>query len=165
MEFVGLCGLLFGLLIVCAVLANNDYGKIKWRVWSSGEQVQAIGGAIGVFLGFLLFVFGCGGSSSEVGDQTHVEVTACEPTLGGTAGQYYQLADWRTEVGICEAAMSEVGARQAARDAAERDVSRLGAEFDVYHATGRTDCYCGPVCLEMTKFLEEARQNGFFCRP
>ncbi|MFA5128709.1 MAG: hypothetical protein WC445_01945 [Patescibacteria group bacterium] len=128
-------------------------------------QRRYYGGGIGAILGLLFLVFGCGGSLSEPTDPVTVEVVTCEPTLGGTAGQYYQLAAWRTEVGICEAAMSEVGARQAVRNAAERDVSRLGAEFDVYHAAGRTDCYCGPVCLEITKFLEEARQNGFFCRP
>lgn len=158
-------GLLFFLLGVSAFLGTYfENRKVPQRVWDRSELLCYYGGLIGAALGFLFLNFGCGGRPPEPTDQVTVEVVACEPTLGGTAGQYYRLAEWREEVGICEAAMSEDSARQAARDAAERDVGRLGVEFDVYRAAGRTDCYCGPVCQEMTGFLEGARQNGLFCR-
>jgi hypothetical protein len=61
--------------------------------------------------------------------------------------------------------MAEESERQAIRSVAAHDVDRLGQEFDIYHAQGRTDCYCGPVCQELMKFLEKARTNGLFCGP
>ena len=158
------------LLLGSAAAIGGLFGenwKIKWRVWDRSERVGAIFSGFGVLFGvvLLVFSFGCGGSRPEPTDPVTVEVVACEPTLGGTPGQYLQLKAWRTEVGICEAAMAEESARQAIRNFAERDVDRLGQEFDVYRARGRTDCYCGPVCQEMTKFLLEARANGLFCGP
>jgi hypothetical protein len=165
--FWGTILLLSGWAIYCAVKHENK--KIPWRVWDTSEKVWRLVGA-GIALtgvGFFVYFFasGCGTSLPQPTDPVTVEVVACEPTLGGTPGQYLQLKAWRTEVGICEAAMAEESVRQAIRNFAERDVDRLGQEFDVYRARGRTDCYCGPVCQEMTKFLLEARANGLFCGP
>jgi hypothetical protein len=161
--FWGVMLLLSGVAIVCASIQEN--WKVRWPVWDVSEQAWGVGGGLSVLLGTMFFICSCGVSLPEPTDPVTVEVVACEPTLGGTPGQYLQLKIRRTEVGVCEAAMAEESARQAIRNFAERDVDRLGQEFDVYRARGRTDCYCGPVCQEMTKFLEEARRNGLFCGP
>jgi hypothetical protein len=39
----------------------------------------------------------------------------------------------------------------------------LGREFDIYRVQRRTDCYCGPVCEEITKFIVDAEAEG--CGP
>ncbi|MFA5413479.1 MAG: hypothetical protein WC348_02985 [Patescibacteria group bacterium] len=164
--FLGILFLLCGAAVIGGLLNDNDYLKVPWRVWDPSEHAWAFGGGSSTLAGILLLILvGCGGSLPEPTDPVTVEVVACEPTLGGTHGQYLSLETQRMEVGICEAAMAEESARQAIRNFAERDVDRLGQEFDVYRARGRTDCYCGPVCQEMTKFLLEARANGLFCGP
>lgn len=162
--FLGVIFLFCGVAVIGALLNDNDYFKVPWRVWDWSEHAWAVVGGIVALTGVCCFASGCGVSLPEPTDPVTVEVTACEPALGGTPGQYLQLKIRRTEVGVCEAAMAEESARQAIRNFAERDVDRLGQEFDVYRARGRTDCYCGPVCQEMTKYLLEARQNGLFCR-
>ncbi len=163
--FVGTLLLIVGVAVSCALFFDNDYFKVRWHVWDTSEQVWAVGGGSSTLIGILLLVLiGCGASLPQPTDPVTVEVVACEPTLG-TAGQYLKLKNWRMEVGICEAAMAEESARRAIRDMAARDVDRLGQEFDIYHVQGRTDCYCGPVCQEMMKLIEEARANGLFCGP
>ncbi len=144
-------------------LENLGIPRRAWERWERAVDISAKA----VFCAWLYVgVCGCGASLPQPTDPVTVEVVACEPTLGGTPGQYLQLKIQRTEVGVCEAAMSDgEDVRRAARAAAERDVDRLGQEFDVYQVQGRTDCYCGPVCQEMTKYLLEARTNGLFCGP
>ncbi len=111
-----------------------------------------------------VFVMACGTSQPESIDPVHVEIVACEPTLG-TAGQYYKLSFWCREVAFCAIMMPEVqGDREMIRVEAERYARELDREFDEYHRADRTDCYCGPICREATRFIEEARMNGLLCR-
>lgn len=106
----------------------------------------------------------CGASLPEPADSVHVKVTICEPTLG-TSGQYLRLASWRRGQGICETMLeSSEDRRRAIREVAERDVDRLNREFDVYLASGQTDCYNGPVFNEMQNLVEEKRRDGILCR-
>lgn len=161
-KILGYLLLVVGLL--SALTLKGENWKIERRVWERVDQAGFFVCIIVFLVGIFLAAFGCGASLPQPTDPVTVEVVACEPTLGGTPGQYLRLKTWRTEVGICEAAMVEDEVRQAIRNMAQRDVERLGQEFDVYRVQGRTDCYCGPVCQEMTRFLEEARRNGLFCR-
>jgi hypothetical protein len=170
MKNISLMAFLGGLMAVAGVCTLGaligDNWKIKWHVWEKKEQAGAIGGGVGVIIGLLLVLCGCGGSQSypQPTDPVTVEVVACEPTLG-TSGQYLKLSSWRREVGVCAAMRADLWDRQEILDAAERDVDRLGQEYDAYRVSGQTDCYCGPVCLEVTGFLEGARGDGLFCGP
>jgi len=161
--FIGVILALVGPGTVATIIVENwKTPPAEWEWW---EPVAVVLSGVGFLVGICFIIFGCGASLVEPTDPVSVEVTACEPALGGTAGQYYQLAAWRKEVGFCEAAIAEESARQAIRNFAERDVDRLGSEFDIYRVQGRTDCYCGPVCQEMMKFIEEARESGLSCSP
>ncbi len=164
LRLVGVILIAGGLLAFFGVRLENK--GIPRHAWDTNELFRYYGGPPAAILGLLFILFGCGGGSlPEPTDPVTVEVIACEPTLGGTPGQYLQLKTWRTEIGVCEAAMAEDGARRAIRNMAERDVDRLGQEFDIYRVQGRIDCYCGPVCQEMTELVERARQTGLFCGP
>lgn len=111
------------------------------------------------------FVAACGASQLEPTDPVTVEVVVCDPELGGTAGQYLRLANWRRREGVCEAILESSGYRQQEiRFIAESDAARLEHEFDTYQISGRIDCYNGPVFRELQRLVEEKRQNGTLCR-
>lgn len=163
--FWGVIFLLCGVAVIGGLLNDNDYFRVRLRVWDTSEQVWGVGGGLGVVLGILLVLFGCGGSQfqPQPTDPVTVEVIACEPTLG-TAGQYLQMSARCREVAICAATMPEVEDRETIREEAERYAEQLDEEFDEYLRTGRTGCYNGPIFREATEFLEGARKDGLFCR-
>jgi len=160
--FIGVLLALIGPGTVATIIVEN--WKTPLAEWEWWEPAVVVLFGVGFLVGICFIIFGCGGRLPQPTDPVTVEVVACEPTLG-TEGQYLKLENWRRTVGVCEAAMADDEvARRVIRNTAERDVDRLGQEFDIYHVQGRTDCYCGPVCQEMTEFIEEARRNGLFCR-
>lgn len=159
-SFFGVMILLCGTAILGALVFEN--WKIKWRVWDTSEHIWAVVGGFSIILGLLCLIGGCGRSQPKPTDPVHVEVIVCEPTLG-TAGQYYKLSTWCREIAVC--ATIALGTRNyEVQMIAERYVEQLGEEFDQYIGTGRTDCYCGPVCREAMLFIEEAKSSGLLCR-
>ena len=162
LHFIGWALFLLGLAGVWGTWMDNQ--KVPKRAWDTSELFCYYGGGGSALLGFVLLLFGCGGSLPEPTDPVHVEVTVCEPRLG-TEGQYLALNSWRREIGVCEAMRADLWEREEILGRAESDLLRLGEEYDVYQAEGRTDCYCGPVCQEMVNFVEQARIDGRVCGP
>ena len=161
--FTGVFCVVSGTAIIGALIQEN--WKVKWHAWDAGEQRGAWLGAIVVLVGLCLAVFGCGAREPEPTDPVTVEVSVCEPTLGGTLGQYYRLKIWRRGEGVCEAMLeSSEERRRAICAVAEDDIDRLDRELDAYLASGRDDCYSGPVFNEMQDLVEEKRQAGTLCR-
>jgi hypothetical protein len=161
-KILGYLLLVVGLL--SALTLKGENWKIERRVWERVDQAGFFVCIIVFLVGIFLTILGCGASLPQPTDPVHVDVVACEPTLGGTPGQYLKMSAWCREVALCAATMLEVRNREAVRVTAERYAEQLGEEFDEYSEARRTDCYCGPVCLEATTFLKEARSNGLFCR-
>lgn len=162
LHFVGF------ILVVAGGLAYAGNRAENWRVpkraWDVGELWLHYGGLAGALLGLALLIFGCGAREPEPTDPVTVEVTVCEPTIGGTAGQYLRMSSWCREVALCAAMMPEVEDREAIREEAERYAEELDREFDDYYRAGRTGCYNGPVFREVTPFIEMARGRGLLCR-
>jgi hypothetical protein len=161
--FVGVLLVLIGPGTVATIIAEN------WRIPRSardrGGWVKFALGIIGFLVGICLITFGCGASVPQPTDPVTVEVSVCEPTLGGTLGQYYRLKIWRRGEGVCEAMLeSSEERRRAICAVAEDDIDRLDRELDAYLASGRDDCYSGPVFNEMQDLVEEKRQTGTLCR-
>lgn len=153
LAFFGVLAFIMGLSAIGTLVAEN--WKIKWRVWGIGEQAGAIGGGVGVILGVLFVLFGCGGSQMEPADPIHVEVIRPESDFEPTMAVYAYLAVERAAVAECEAARVPFEEGRTIRAAARQEMQLLCDEFAAYVEFGEGGPYCGPVCEEMQKFLFE----------
>lgn len=152
-----------GAYFVFAILWARKSMKCRWLQRLTTWSFLALLAGLATLL--VSFNVGCGARLPGPTDPVTVEVTVCDATLGGTAGQYYRLSAWRQAEGVCDEMLESSEARQQEiREATERDVADLNRELDAYLASHRTDCYNGPVFNDLQRLVEEKRRNGTLCR-